>query len=121
MLNGAGSLLDLLMQVNQKALAWLKAIFLQTSSLRCGEIWVKNEQWLLARQASIRGLAKSIEKFLKKKRMRTRLTCRAKDVNMVKWRMETSYEENFSDNTVGDRDFLRYFVVSLSSFFSDQV
>ena len=68
MLNGAGSLLDLLMQVNQKALAWLKAIFLQTSSLRCGEIWVKNEQWLLARQASIRGLAKSIEKIFKKEK-----------------------------------------------------
>ena len=120
MLNGAGSLLDLLMQVNQKALAWLKAIFLQTSSLRCGEIWAKNEQWLLARQASIRGLTKSLKKNLKKKRKRKRLTW-AKDVNMVKWRMETSYEENFSDNTVGDRDFLRYFVVSLSSFFSDQV
>ena len=41
---------------------------------------------------------------------------------MVKWRMETSYEENFSDiNTVGDSDFLRYFVVSLSSFFSDLI
>ena len=61
-----------------------------------------------------------LKKILKKKRKRTRLTW-AKDVNMVKWRMETSYEENFSDNTVGDRDFLRYFVVSLSSFFSDQV
>lgn len=61
-----------------------------------------------------------LKTILKKKRKRTRLTW-AKDVNMVKWRMETSYEENFSDNTVGDRDFLRYFVVSLSSFFSDQV
>ena len=40
---------------------------------------------------------------------------------MVKWRMETSYEENFSDNTVGDSDFLRNFVVSLSSFFSDLI
>ena len=67
-LNGAGSLLDLLMQVKQKALTWLKAIFLQTSSLRCGEIWAKNEQWLLARQASIRGLAKSIEKNFKKEK-----------------------------------------------------
>ena len=40
---------------------------------------------------------------------------------MVKWRMETSHEENFSDNTVGDSDFLRYFVVSLSSFLSDLI
>ena len=40
---------------------------------------------------------------------------------MVKWRMETSYEENFSDNKVSDSDFLRYFVVSLSSIFSDLI
>ena len=79
-----------------------------------------NNDYSLAKLA-LGGSPNQLKKFLKKKRMRTRLTCRAKDVNMVKWRMETSYEENFSDNTVGDRDFLRYFVVSLSSFFSDQV
>ena len=66
------------------------------------------------------GSPNQLKNFLKKKRKRPRLIW-AKDVNMVKWRMETSYEENFSDNTVGDRDFLRYFVVSLSRFFSDLI
>ena len=75
-----------------------------------------NNDYSLAKLA-LGGSPNQLKKFLKKKRKRTR----AKDVNMVKWRMERSYEENFSDNTVGDRDFLRYFVVSLSSFFSDHL
>ena len=75
-----------------------------------------NNDYSLAKLA-LGGSPNQLKKFLKKKRKRTR----AKDVNMVKWRMETSYEENFSDNTVSDRDFLRYFVVSLSSFFSDHL
>ena len=78
-----------------------------------------NNDYSLAKLA-LGGSPNQLKKFLKKKRKRKRLTW-AKDVNMVEWRMETSYEENFSDNTVGDRDFLRYFVVSLSSFFSDHL
>ena len=69
---------------------------------------------------ALEGSPNQLKIFLKKKRKRPSLIW-AKDVNMVKWRMETSYEENVSDNTLGDRDFLRYFVVSLSRFFSDLI
>ena len=48
-----------------------------------------NNDYSLAKLA-LGGSPNQLKKFLKKKRKRTRLTW-AKDVNMVKWRMETSY------------------------------